>query len=241
MIEELIRNPHFRRIFPPLAALGLIAMFVSLGLWQLDRAAGKNRLQALFENDAAYSRLSGDMPVTEFQNIEAYGQYLDERQVLIDNMFVDSRIGYYVITAFRYAADQPLLIVNRGWIARPVAHDTNPDLGTGGARRTIRGRVGHLPGVGIRPGAAFEGAGDWPKKAIYPTLDDLSAELGQETLPFILLLSPDEDDGFLRRWQPRESGTMMHYGYAFQWFAMATTVFVILVWQMRRRHTRGTG
>jgi surfeit locus 1 family protein len=238
VIEELIRNRHFRRIFPPLAALGLIALFISLGLWQLDRAGEKNRLLALFENDAPYSRLTGDMPVTEFQNIEAYGRYLDERQVLIDNMFVDSRIGYFVITAFRYAATQPVLIVNRGWIARPAANDADPDLSTGSARRTIRGRVGHLPGVGIRPGTAFEGAGDWPKKAIYPTLDDLSAELGQELLPFILLLSPESDDGFLRRWQPRESGAMMHYGYAFQWFAMATTVFVILLWQMRRRQLR---
>ena len=238
MIEEFISNQHFRRIFPPLAALGLIALFVSLGLWQLDRAAEKNRLQALFENDAPFARLTGDMPVTEFQNIEAYGHYLDERQVLIDNIFVDSRIGHYVITAFRYAANQPLLIVNRGWIARPGAQEADPVLSTGGARGTIRGRVSHLPRVGIRPGDAFEGAGDWPKTAIYPTLDDVSAELGQELLPFVLLLSPDHDDGFVRRWQPRENGPMMHYGYAFQWFAMATTVFVILLWQLRKRQIR---
>ena len=104
MIEELIRNEHFRRIFPPLAALGLGALFVSLGLWQLDRAAEKNRLQALFESDAPYTRLTGDMPVADFQNIEVVGHYLGERQVLIDNMFVDIRIGYYAMTAFRYAA-----------------------------------------------------------------------------------------------------------------------------------------
>lgn len=234
MIEEFIRNEHFRRIFPPLAALGLIALFVSLGLWQLDRAAEKNRLQALFENDAPYARLTGNMPVSEFQNIEAYGHYLDQRQVLIDNMFVDSRIGYYAISAFRYAANQPLLIVNRGWIARPGAHEVDPDLSTGDAKRIIRGRVGHLPRVGIRPGTAFEGAGDWPKTAIYPTLDDVSAELGQELLPFVLLLSPDDDDGFVRRWRPRESGSRMHYGYAFQWFAMAAAVLGMLFWRMRK-------
>ena len=230
-----MRNEQFRRIFPPLAALGLIALFVSLGIWQLDRAAEKNRLKALFENDAPYTRLTGDRPVTEYQNIEAYGHYLDQRQVLIDNVFVDSRIGYYAITALRYAANEPLLIVNRGWIARPAANEPIPDLSTGGAKRTIRGRVGHLPRVGIRPGAAFEGAGDWPKKAIYPTLADLSAELGEKLLPFILLLSPDADHGFLRRWQPRESGPMMHYGYAFQWFAMATAILGILFWRIRKR------
>ena len=240
MIEALIRNEQFRRIFPPVVAVGLIALFVSLGLWQLDRAAEKNQLQALFDNDTAFARVTGDMPVTEYQNIEAYGYYLDAQQVLIDNIFRDSRIGHYVITAFRYAANEPLLIVNRGWIARPVDNDSNVDLSTGDTRRTIRGRVGRLPEVAIRSGEAFEGADDWPKKAIYPTLDDLSAELGQEVLPFILLLNPEADNGFVRRWQPTGSGPSMHYGYAFQWFAMATAVLVILGWQLRKRHLRGS-
>ena len=240
MIEKLLRNEHFRRLFPPLAALGFIALFISLGLWQLDRAAGKNHLQALFENDAPYSRVNGDMPVTDYQNIEAHGLYLDQQQVLIDNIFVDNHIGHYAITAFRFAASEPLLIVNRGWIARPAANETGPDLRTGSDRQTIRGRVGHLPRVGFRPGDAFVDAGDWPKKAVYPTLDELSAELGQELLPFILLLSPDADNGSVRRWQPRESGPMMHYGYAFQWFAMATAVFALLWWRLRRMRMRRT-
>ena len=240
MIEELIKNEHFRRIFPPVVGIGLILLFVSLGRWQLDRAAEKNELHALFDNDSAYARVTGDMPVTDYQNIESYGYYLDAQQVLIDNMFVDSRIGHYVITPFRYAADEPLLIVNRGWVARPVDSDMNVDLSTGESRRTIRGRVGRLPKVGIRSGEAFEGAGDWPKKAIYPTLDDLAKELDEDVLPFILLLHPEADDGFVRRWQPTGSGPSMHYGYAFQWFAMAAAVFVILGWQLRKRRLRGS-
>ena len=241
MIEALIRNEHFRRIFPPVAAVGLIALFVSLGFWQLDRATEKNQLQALFDDDTAYARVTGDMPVTEYQNIESYGYYLDSRQILIDNIFVEGRIGHYVITPFRYATSEPLLIVNRGWVARPVDSEANVDLSTGETRRTIRGRVGRLPRVGIRSGEAFEGAGDWPKKAIYPTLDDLSAQLDQEVLPFILLLHPEADDGFVRRWQPTGSGPSMHYGYAFQWFAMAAAVLTILGWQLRKRRIRGSG
>jgi surfeit locus 1 family protein len=235
MLEELIGNEHFRRIFPPLAALGLIALFVSLGLWQLDRAAGKNRVQALFEIDAPFMQLTGDMPVTEFQNIETHGHYLGERQVLIDTMFVNGRIGYYAITAFRYADNEPLLIVNRGWIARPGVNEPDPDIGVGTGSRTIRGRVGYLPRVAIRSAAAFERADDWPKTAIYPTLEEISAELGEDLLPFILLLNPDTDDGYVRRWQPRESGPMMHYGYAFQWFAMAAAVLWIFAWRMRKK------
>jgi surfeit locus 1 family protein len=235
VLEELIKSEQFRRIFPPVAAVGLIALFVSLGSWQLDRAAEKENLRSLFESDAPYSRLTADVPVTRFQNIEALGSYDSEHQVQIDRMFVDNRAGYYVITPFRYAADQPLLIVNRGWVARPAAGAADPDLSVGNAGRSIRGRVGALPKVGIRPGEPFKDAGNWPKKGVYPTLEDLSAELGQELLPFILLLSPEDDDGYGRRWQPRDSGPRMHYGYAFQWFAMATAVLGLLLWRLRKR------
>ena len=157
----------------------------------------------------------------------------------IDNIFVEGRSGYYVVTAFRYAADQPSIIVNRGWVPHPAAGSVDPDLSVGNADRTIRGRVGALPRVGIRRGEAFEDADNWPKKAVYPTLDDLSAELGQELEPFILLLSPHDDDGYVRRWQPRDSGPGMHYGYAFQWFAMATAVLGMLLWRIRKRLQMG--
>jgi surfeit locus 1 family protein len=196
MLEELIGNKHFRRTFPPVAAVGLIALFLSLGLWQLDRAAGKNRVRALFEDDAPLTQLTGDMPVTEFE---------------------------------------PLLIVNRGWIARRGANQPDADISVAGNNRSIRGRVGHLPRVGIRSAEAFVGAGGWPRRAIYPTLEELSAELNEELLPFVLLLGPEADDGYVRRWQPRESGPMMHYGYAFQWFAMAAAVLGILAWRMRKK------
>jgi surfeit locus 1 family protein len=217
MIEALINNEHFRRIFPPVAAVSLIVLFVSLGLWQLDRAAEKNSLQSLFDSDAPYSRLTPGMPVTS------------------RNMLLDGRNGYYVITAFRYAADQPLLIINRGWLARPAAGDPEPDVSVDSADRTIRGRVGYLPRIGIRPGEPFDSGTEWPKKGTYPTLEDLSAQLGQELLPYILLLSPEDADGYVRRWQPRESGPRMHYSYAFQWFAMATAVLGILLWRLRKR------
>jgi surfeit locus 1 family protein len=192
-------------------------------------------LQSLFENDAPISRLTADVQVTRFQNIETFGSYDGQRQVLIDNMFVNNRIGYYVLTAFRYAADQPLLIVNRGWVARSAAGEAGPNISVGNFDRTVRGRIGDLPKVGIRTRAPFEGAGDWPKTGIYPTLGDLSTELGEELLPFILLLRPQDDDGYARHWQPHDSGPRMHYGYAFQWFAMASAVLGILLWRLWKR------
>jgi len=235
MLEALIEDRRFRRWFPPVAATGLVALFVSLGSWQLDRAAEKNRLRALFASDAPYSRLEDAAGLAEFHNIVADGRYDGERQVLVDNIFVDGRIGYLVLTPFQPARGQHWLVVNRGWVARPAAGAPDPAIGIGNAGRTLRGRIGHLPRVGIRTREAFADAGGWPKKAHYPSLEELSSELGQDLLPFVLLLGPADESGFVRRWQPRDSGSMMHYGYAFQWFAMATAVLGLLFWQLRKR------
>jgi len=238
VIEDLIKMPLFQKFFPPLAGLIFIALFVSLALWQLDRAAEKEALLDLFQGDAPYSRVSDFSSLNEFDRIQIDGQFLSDRQVLIDNIVLNSRQGFYVITPFKPNANHPLLLVNRGWIQKtgpagdvqPV--DVDEDL------RTIRGLVGHLPRVGIRPGEAFEGAANWPRVAVYPNLDEVSAELGEPLLPVLLLLSPNENGGFARRWQPNVSGPMMHYGYAFQWFAMATAVVAILFWQLRKRRRR---
>ncbi len=237
MINNKLKSEPLRRYVPPLAGLIFIVLFSWAGFWQLDRAQQKNELVALFEDDAPYSRLLNDMPVEIFQRIESLGQYQIERQILIDNIVMAGRVGYYVITAFQLAPDAPLLIVNRGWVGKEQLN-TLPDISVTDEFITVHGRVGRLPRVGIRPGEAFEGrsAGtdDWPKVAVYPTLDELAKALDAELLPFVLLLSPDADDGYVRQWQPPQSGPMMHYGYAFQWFVLALAIFAIFVWNFRK-------
>jgi surfeit locus 1 family protein len=234
VIENILKSESFKRWLPPLAGLIFIVLFSWLGFWQLDRAQQKNDLVALFEEDAPYSRLKNDMPVEIFQRLELLGQFRNDQQVLIDNIVVNGRVGYYVVSAFRHAPDAPLLIVNRGWVGKSQLN-VLPDVSVTEEFISVRGRVGRLPRVGIRPGEAFEGSKDWPRVAVYPTLDELATELGSELLPFVLLLSPEADDGFLRRWQPPQSGPMMHYGYAFQWFVMALAIVAVFAWNYRKK------
>jgi len=238
VIENLLKYALFQRYFPPLAGLIFIVVFVTLGLWQLDRAAEKSALLDLFESDAPYSHPSGFDSLEEFDRIEVVGRYLAERQILIDNIVRDGRLGYFVITPFQPSANDPLLLVNRGWMPKTGPAGSLPEVSVDPAVGAVQGRVGHLPQVAIRPGEAFAVHDGWPRVGVYPTLDEVSAELGEELLPIVLLLSPDADDGFVRRWQPNTSGPMTHYSYAFQWFVMAAAALGILAWHMRKRLRR---
>ncbi|MGI9203104.1 MAG: SURF1 family protein [Woeseiaceae bacterium] len=238
MIEDLIKTPQFRKYFPPIAGLVFVGVFVSLAFWQLDRAKEKKALLALFEGDAPYARVSDYATLGEFDRIQVDGEFLSEHQVLIDNIVQNGRPGYFVITPFKPNTVDPLLLVNRGWVPKTGPGDPDVDVVLEDGYRTIRGLVGHLPRVAIRPGEAFTEAEKWPRVAVYPRADEIAAVLGSPVLPILLLLGPDEDDGFARRWQPNQSGPATHYGYAVQWFAMAAMVIALLFWHLRKRASR---
>ncbi len=222
---------------PPVAGLALIALFATLSLWQLDRAAEKEALLELFDAGTTPRALDPDTTPALYQPLVVEGRYLGERQVLIDNIVRDGRIGWYVVTPFE--TTYGLLLVNRGWVAKQPGSDALPAIGVGGDTRRIVARAGRLPRVALRPGKALGDDAGWPRIAVYPELADLERALGRELDEPVLLLAEGEPDGFGRDWRPPGRGPSTNYGYAFQWAALALTVAVILVWQLRKRYKHG--
>ena len=232
-----LKNLAPRDLLPPLAGIALVVLFANLGLWQLERAEEKRAVEAAFSdggegavvNDLARENGGriGDGEVALYQPLSAYGRYLADRQFLIDNMILDGRVGYFVVTPFETSRDEPLLLVNRGWLPKtsPEAIRSAIRLDAG-AGKAITGKAGKLPRVGIRAGDAFTDAPDWPRIANWPTLDELAAALGRDVLPFVLLADPDPGSHLVRSWEPRQAGPMRHIGYAVQWFALAAAVIV---------------
>ena len=221
-----------------MAGVVFIALFVKMGFWQLDRAQFKNSLQSAYENAADYTWISPDLVPERYQTLEVSGQYLVDRQILIDNIVRNGRLGYFVITPLRYSPHEPLLLVNRGWALKDAATGALPDIELETTSKMVRGRAGDLPRVGIRPGEAFADLSTWPRIAVWPTINEVSDQIGDEVLPFVLLLDADQDHGFTRNWEPRQSGASTHYGYAVQWFAMAAAVLAILAWFFRNRRKK---
>ena len=230
-----------RDFLPPLAAVVLVVLFSTLGFWQLDRAEQKRAVQAAFADTGERLAVAGDRSYPLYQPLTATGRYLDERQFLIDNVILDGRVGYFVVTPFEYESGGPLLLVNRGWVAKGSTEDVQAALraesGDTG-ETTIRGRAGQLPRVGIRAGDVFTGGSGWPRTANWPTLDELAAALRRDVLPFVLLEDPEAGSNLVRRWEPRQVGPMRHIGYALQWFALAAAVVVIAVVLYRKKRVR---
>ena len=181
--RQTVINPFLMRIVPPVAAIVLIVTFTSLGRWQLERAAEKEALAAMFAEDAPYRDIRGVSELTPFEKIEARGRLRDDRQILIDNIVRNGRLGYFVITPLEIAGDEALLLINRGWMEKPNSAGPAGDVSVADDRRRLRGRAGHLPRVGIRSGDAFAGSDGqpqdrWPRTALYPTIEEVAVQLG---------------------------------------------------------------
>lgn len=213
----------------------LVAQFAGLGAWQISRGLEKRADRAAFNDESSFAAWQDGMEIRPFQRLKATGRYDNEHQFLLENIIVNSRYGYYVLTPLLAEEDEPVLLVNRGWIEKG-ASDFDPGiLDVDTAQRTVRGRAGSLPRAGYKMGAAIASGAGWPKTAVYPSTEEIEHALGVAIQPFVLLMDHEEEHGFLRQWVPTEFGPGKHFAYAFQWFAMAVVLAALLTWNYRKK------
>jgi len=213
----------------------LVVQFLALGVWQIYRGLGASAERQAFSSQAGFASWSDGMEVRSFQKLKATGEFDEQHQFLLENIIINSRYGYYVLTPLIVEEGAPVLIVNRGWVERTSQDFDSSRIALQSSRVTITGRAGSLPRAGYRMGDAIIAGSSWPVPAVYPELGDLAQALGRDVQPFVLLMDPQEELGFYRHWVPEEMGPGRHYAYALQWFAMGIVLAGLLLWNFRKR------
>lgn len=217
-----------------LTALGL-AIFVSLGYWQLGRAQEKQALLEAFASgseDIVDTTGLGFDELARYQRVRLRGTYDATRQILLDNMpSAAGRPGYRVLTPLERADGRGWVLVDRGWVPLGASRAALPDVAVGTDEREVAGILDVLPVPGLRVGpAAAPGAGTWPRVLLFPTEADVESALGIDVESRIILLDQDVADGFERRWRPALGfGPERHLGYAIQWFAFALVSVALFI------------
>ena len=222
---------HFRPSFKlSLTLITLAAVFLRLGLWQLDRKAEKAALFERFANAPAMGLEQALNEQHEFARVEAFGRYDPTRHVLLDNKIWNGRAGVHALTPF-ILADGRLLLVNRGWLPLPPDRRSLPEIPTDSAAHTINGRLVAPASSGPRLGSADLLATDrWPQLVTYFDLRSVSTALGEPLQPWILQLDADDASGFGdRQWTPAVMEPPVHGAYAVQWLALGIATLIIWV------------
>jgi surfeit locus 1 family protein len=225
------------------AVFAVAMLGVRLGVWQLDRAQEKRDLQTRFEERAALPVLgaktlastNGDAAAQYHRIAELEGAWDATHTVLLDNRPMDGRAGFYVLTPLLLRDSADAVLVQRGWAPRDVRDPSKlPDFRTPTGSVVVRGRLAPPPSHRIALG--HEGAGPIRQNL---ALSELAQSSGLKLLPVILVqlesspvssADPSAQDGLLRHWPPASFGIDKHYGYAFQWFALAATLIALYVW-----------
>lgn len=211
-----------------LVLAGLATIFCLLGRWQLDRAAGKELLEAQFANAPQASAVPADEQVQPFSRLELAGQLDTKRHFLLDNQVQRGQPGVHVLTPFQDSASGRWLLVNRGWL--PMVRDRSrlPEVPVMDGGITISGHLQKFPQGGIRLGDADElDSNTWPQLVTYPDLENMARALDLPLSGWVLYLSAQSAAGFDgRNWQLTSMGPDKHRGYAVQWFALAATAFI---------------
>lgn len=218
------------------AALLGTGVTARLGFWQLDRAAQKNALQAGLDERrvlpplpaAELAGTGAQAPAQHHRAIVLEGRWVADHSIYLDNRQMNGRPGFYVVTPL-LLADGSAVVVQRGWLPRDAAERTRitpPPTPAGMVH--VAGRIAPPPGRLYD----FAGAASGP---IRQNLD-LAAFGSELRLPLRPLSVVQEDgpltpnDGLLRQWPRPAADVHKHYGYAFQWFALATLILGLYVW-----------
>ena len=231
------RRLRARALVTLLATLAGVVLAARLGVWQLDRADQKIALQTSLEARSREAALDGlslarsplAAEAQHHRRVSLRGRWLAERTVFLDNRQMDGKVGFFVVTPLALVPGSGVVLVQRGWAARHFTSRTELP-----ALTTPEGIVAIDGVVAPAPSRLFD-LGDAASGPIRQNLDiaSFARDTGLDLLPLSVLQldAPGSmADGLLRHWPAPAADVQKHYGYAFQWFALAAGIAFLYVW-----------
>jgi surfeit locus 1 family protein len=219
------------------AALFFAVLTARLGVWQLSRAEQKLALQQAIENQRILPVLSAADLLKEpalwqqtHRRVQIEGQWIPEKTVYLDNRQHHGQPGFWVMTPFRWSADQ-VVWVQRGWVLRdPVNAGKAPPVSTPAGRVMIAGRVAtdvsHM--VELKPDPV-----QTPKEQprIQANLDRAQMQaLVSDKVSGLMVQTDPDSEGLRRDWTVVAVSADKNTAYAFQWFALSGLIIFLYVW-----------
>lgn len=202
-----------------------VSIFTYLSVWQMGRSEERKQLrheivQRSSQAVSDFVPADIDLETDQYKRYRLQGEFLNQHQLLLDNVVRNGEPGYEVITPFRLP-DKSLVLVNRGWITAGRDRRVLPDVKVMPGEQQIivmLVKPRSAPVVGAEP---VESGIRWN----YLDVAYYREASGLKVPGYILLLSADSGTGYEREWPEIADKSGMHIGYAIQWGAFALIAF----------------
>ena len=244
-INAIISAPRQRSLLVATMATVLgVALTVRLGVWQLSRGHEKEALHAAILAQQANPALDTAAVLKDktvftqlHQGVRLEGQWLSQHTVYLENRPMQGRSGFIVLTPLQLDTTT-IVLVQRGWIPRHQQDRTLlAPIETPQGLVQVNGRIALGPsevmdlGDKTQPTADTTTAQTAGQSPIRQNLNiaNYSHEIGVSLAGTVLQTDADAE-GLQRSWPVITAGVEKHWGYAFQWFALAVVQLLLYFW-----------
>lgn len=225
-------------LIPFIVFIAVLVLLLRLGFWQLDRADVKRahiaaQQEKMLLAPVALTDLLATSDEWRYRQVQLRGHYDVAHQFLVDNQIIGGKVGGFVLTPFMLTGNSKIVLVNRGWVAMSKNRKQLPniDFTPPSGELVVNGMLNHFPRVGLVLAGADEPSDSWPSVVQIINAAKIIQKLNQPIFDFQVQLLPDQPNGYIRNWQ---TNTRMppekHIAYAVQWFALALTLTLLILW-----------
>lgn len=234
---QALRQPKW--IIATVVVLALGAVFVRLGIWQLDRleerrvtnAVGEQRLDARPVDLSTLLEETSETDSLQYRRVTVEGEYDPSEEVLIRSQVELGQAGFHVVTPL-VRDDGSAVLVNRGWV--PITMDTPPvDAEPPSGRQIVEGWVQLTQ---TRPALGQEEPPGDLGVLNRINVERLGRQTPHELAPvYVVAMGERSDDLPIRVDPPDFTDEGPHLGYAIQWFGFAAVVLIGFFFLLRRK------
>ncbi len=226
---------RIKRILSYAMFIGLLLLLTRLGFWQLARGHEREKLELSYvarqQHILSFNQLikAADGGRVTGTRTEVKLTPTKAPLVMLDNQIVRGKVGYLVYQLMRVSPDKPWLPVELGFISAYSQRSRLPVIEPIMQTTTLTGRVYHTSANPFSRALMPESGN--PLRVQNLNYRQLGKLLGHPVLTFAL--QPERtfqtQDGreLSKPWRPIAMSSSKNYGYAIQWFAMATALAVI--------------
>lgn len=207
--------------------LASAALFVRLGLWQVDRHRERAALNAGLEARLAVASVplgsrASDTTNARWTSVTVSGRFRYDLEQVHASRANKGSPGVHLLTPLERADNDTLVLVTRGWVYSANAADVDLGRWREADSVTLSGYL--LPLAADGPPVPAAGA---PIRTLHRAA--LEARLGRPVAPVQIVMTSDSlarADSVPRRLPPPTLDAGPHRSYALQWFSFAIVAVV---------------
>jgi len=225
--------------------LTLIVFFclVKLSFWQYSRGFEKeqradritrlNQQSPLTLNEVVKlskeKQFIGKESINDFP-LTVSGQFNGDYVFLLDNQVEKNSLGYRVFQVVQ--TQSHAVLINLGWVLGSINRNELPEITPLNGQYNFKGHV-RIIEQGIMLTEQDFTQANWPLRVQQIELGKFSVLISplidKPLLPFVIYVDQAETLGYIKNWHPMVMPAEKHYGYAFQWAALAIAWLILMI------------